>query len=205
MSNLLNFTPVQLDALKEVSSISAGSASTALAQFVGKKVNMRPPEVVVIDKINEYCFPYDGDSSVFLMHSYISQGLAGKITFICLYEYALSLCNILLGEPHDLKNEPPGSIGASSLKELGMVMFGSYTKALGDITNQVLLIAPPQLWIGEAGSTKGYISNTILKLSGEMLCLHSYLWIGEESNKPLYLSFVPDTKHIAPLLGTLGI
>ena len=69
MNDILNFTPLQLDALKEASSISAGSASTALAQFVGKKVNMRPPDVVIVDKINKYCLPYSGGSYVFIMHS----------------------------------------------------------------------------------------------------------------------------------------
>ena len=205
MSDLLNFTPVQLDALREVSSISAGSASTALAQFVDKKVSMRPPEIVAIDNINKHFFPYDDNSFAFIMHSDISGGLKGRIIFVCLYEYALSLCNILLGKRCDLENESPDGIGASSLKEIGMVMFGSYTKAIGDMINKLLLIITPQLWIGGAGNAKDYISNAILKLSGKTLCSHSYLWIGEESSKPLHLAFVPDAEYIMPLLGALGI
>ncbi len=205
MDGMLNFTPVQLDALKEVSSISAGSASTALAQFVGKKVNMRPPEVVIVDKINEYCLPYNEGSSLFIMHSDIPGGIKGRIMFICLYEHALSLCSILLGEPQDLESEPPGGIGASSLKEVGMVMFGSYIKVLGDMINKLLLITPPQLRIGKDHSTRGYIPNNILKTSGKILCFHSCLWIENACGAPLYLIFVPDVEDVTSLLEALGI
>lgn len=46
--NYSSLTPLQLDALSEVSNIGAGNAATALSQLLNMKVDMTVPEVNVI-------------------------------------------------------------------------------------------------------------------------------------------------------------
>ena len=41
----LNFSPIQLDALKEIGNVGAGNAATALGQLMNKTVSINIPEV----------------------------------------------------------------------------------------------------------------------------------------------------------------
>ncbi len=43
-----SMTPLQLDALKEVSNIGTGNAATALSQLLGRKIDMNVPDINIV-------------------------------------------------------------------------------------------------------------------------------------------------------------
>ncbi len=196
------FTPLQLDALKEISSISAGSASTALSQFINKTVKMHPPDIVPLSQTADCC-SY-GETDIVIMHSQIHKGLVGKIIFTCSRGTLRFLFRMLLGDEHNTSRDCLSEMEQSSLKEIGMMMFGSYVKVLGGVIGRPLLIKPPQLWIGIKEESAPYISEHILVSLRNTLCFKSHLWVEEETLLSIFLVFIPQDEYIRVLLEAVG-
>ena len=48
MSDELNLTPSQLDALREIGNVGAGNSATALSQIINRRIDMNVPKVALV-------------------------------------------------------------------------------------------------------------------------------------------------------------
>ena len=113
--NFDNLDNMQMDVLKEIGNIGAGSAATALAKMLNRKVDMEVPKVKVLQfkEVNEIL----GGAEMLVVGLLlkVTGDVTGSIMFVLEDTAAHVLVNILMGKPTDEFDEFD-EIGLSALK-----------------------------------------------------------------------------------------
>jgi chemotaxis protein CheC len=204
MREVLSFSQLQLDALREISSIGAGNASTALSQFINQKVEMAPPEVTTLTVKDVPQFVSKGFPIITMVVLKLEGDIGGHILFIFDEKNAVMMIDMLMGQA-------PGStsslseIGVSALKEVSNVMSGSYLQVLGDMINLTLSMTPPYFTAGSPVEIPKFIIEHCVKEQETTICLKSNLSIAKEFQVYGSLVFIPAADSLGQLLNLLGI
>ena len=204
--NLCGLTKLQLDALREISSIGAGNAATALSQFVDKKVEMKPPEIIIAS-VKEAPRLIAGEIPLVTMIVLEILGeVYGHILVIFEEKNALSLIDLLMGRKPDSATTTLSEIDISALKEVASVMSGSYLRVLGDMINKTLKMTPPYFNSVAPNKIPGFIIKHSPKEGGTTICLKSLFWtIGGNVKVSGYIVFIPSSSSLRILLRLLGM
>jgi chemotaxis protein CheC len=129
----------EMDILKEASSISAGQASIALSEIIGRRINLTMPSLQVIDsaEISKKILP---DRIVLSINSHILSGLKGDILFILKEESAFKLIDLCYKSQKDaVKTGVITEMGMSIIKEVGNIVISSYVGALSVLLKRVVI------------------------------------------------------------------
>ncbi|OGX51392.1 MAG: hypothetical protein A3G37_00935, partial [Omnitrophica WOR_2 bacterium RIFCSPLOWO2_12_FULL_46_30] len=164
----------QLDVLREVGTIGAGRAATALSELIAKKVEITVPEVSLIPIENVSNLLEERDKLFFVIDMEISGDVSGRIFLLFSPDDARILAGSLLGKPKeglDLRDE----LLQSSLKESANILSGSYVSALADMTNLNILISSPSLAIDMVGAILDFIFIQIAQYSEDALIIKTNL------------------------------
>jgi chemotaxis protein CheC len=204
MGDPLNFSQLHLDVLREISSIGAGYACTALSEFINQKVEMDPPDVTILTAKDIPSFVSNEIPIITMVVLEVQGDIGGNILFIFAEKNAVVMIDLLMGQK-------PGSttsfseIGVSALKEVSSVMSGSYLRVLGDMINLNLTMAPPYFTAGAPVEIPKFIIEHCIKEQEATICLKSNLCIATEF--PVYgsLMFMPSAASLGHLLKLLGI
>ncbi|OPX45348.1 chemotaxis protein CheC [Clostridium thermobutyricum] len=122
------FTPIQLDALKEVSNIGAGNAATSLSLILGHKVDMNVPSVNMV-KLNDI-YEVAGEKEVYGIILRVLGDIQGNILIIFEKELAEKIIEGLSG----MREEKISEIGISVLSEIGNIMSAGYMNSISEFT-----------------------------------------------------------------------
>ncbi|MCX5708269.1 MAG: chemotaxis protein CheC [Candidatus Omnitrophica bacterium] len=204
MGKVLSFSQLHLDALREVGSIGAGNASTALSQFINQKVEMAPPEVTTLTASDIPSFVSKGFPIITMVVIEVEGDIGGYIFFIFDEKNAVMMIDLLMGQE-------PGStsllseIGVSALKEVSNVMSGSYLQVLGDMINLTLTMTPPYFTAGSPLEIPKFISEHCIKEQETTICLKSNLSISKKFQVYGSLVFIPAAASLGRLINLLGI
>lgn len=131
-------TPIQLDALSEVSNIGAGNAATALSQLLNKKVDMTVPAIKIIPFDSVFSKVDEEDVVVGIIVRVLGE-TPGNILFLYERETAISIIKTLLGDDKVELDE----MGNSVLCEIGNIISSSYMNAISKFTNLVITPSVP--------------------------------------------------------------
>lgn len=131
----LELTPMQIDALKEVSNIGAGNAATALSQLINSKIDMTVPSVNIIST-NKLLTDINSEKSVVGVIVRVVGDTPGNILVIFEKETADEFIKTLTQSNVDITSE----MGSSVLCEIGNIISGTYMNAIAQFTN--LFLAP---------------------------------------------------------------
>lgn len=134
-----HFTSIQLDALKEVSNIGAGNATTALATMLNKKIDMTVPSVNII-KLEELYNTASEEETIGIVVRILGDA-PGNILLLCNIEGAKDIISNLMGQDYD----PLSELGQSALCEIGNVVCTSYMNAMAQFTGLNLYPSVPCL------------------------------------------------------------
>jgi chemotaxis protein CheC len=201
--NIDNLNNLQMDVLKEIGNIGAGSAATALAKMLNKKVGMDVPKIKVLEfkEVNETL----GGAEILVIGILlrVTGDLTGDIMFILEYKAAQILVNILMGKDVDELNDF-NELELSALREIGNILAGSYLSALSTLTNLKIMSSVPQMAIDMAGAILsvpaiqfGKVGDTVLYIETEF---------SEGSTKVIGDFFlIPDVESYDILLRALGV
>ena len=191
------YNELQLDALRELANIGAGTAATALSQMLAHEVTLTvsravaPPLAEAVasagppeDVVNGIVIPLEGD-------------LQALVLLLISKDDAQTLCG-LLGV------EAGTEVGDSALREIGNIMGASYLNALGGMTGLSLVLCPPQLATDTLGSI---VASLLAEAAGETetaLVLNSELGL---ASQPCAVSFllIPIGGSVTTLLAPLGL
>jgi chemotaxis protein CheC len=198
---LSDFTPFQLDALRELGSISAGNAATAFSQMVSKKVAMTVPEVNLISfsKLKEMF--QENEVKIGLYQKILGQ-TSGSILIIFSKDSAFELVKLVLhrslDKPRVLRAEEE-----DLLKELANIVGGAYLTTLSKITNIFMMPSVPHLTLDSP-----YIM--IEHLLQEKSPFHyAFVILSELKLEGSLVSFklilLPDPDQLPLILSSLGI
>ncbi|RCX15537.1 chemotaxis protein CheC [Anaerobacterium chartisolvens] len=201
--NIEDLNNLHIDVLREIGNIGAGSAATALAKMLNKKVNMDVPKVKVMEfkEVSETL----GGAEILVIGILLGVNgeLNGNIMFILEYNAAQVLVNMLLGKPLDELNDF-NELELSALKEIGNILAGSYLSAMSSLTNLNIMPSVPDIAIDMAGAILsvpaiefGKIGDTVLYIETEFL----------DGNTRVVGDFflIPDVESYEILLKALGV
>lgn len=124
----VNFSPLQLDALREVSNVGAGNAATSLSMLLGHKVDMNVPSVNIV----EFSGIYDkaGEKEVFGIIVKVFGDIPGNILIIFENSIARNIIENLTG----IKDENLTEFGISVLSEMGNILAAGYMNSMSEFT-----------------------------------------------------------------------
>jgi chemotaxis protein CheC len=126
----LKINAMEQDILTEIGSICAGNATTALAETLGRKIELKMPTVNIInsDKLSFYLNIHPEDI-IIGVHMQVFGEARGNALVIFLKKNAFRLVDILVG-PMSESGGNLTEIGISALKEMGNIIVASYMSAL---------------------------------------------------------------------------
>ena len=125
---------LEKDILTEIGSMCAGNATTALAQILGRRVELQFPHVklVTFNKLPLDLSSYP-EEVVMGIHMQILGEMHGNALLVFPRRTAFSLIDVLIGPLEEDENSPT-ELGISAIKEMGNVVISSYLSTLTAFT-----------------------------------------------------------------------
>ena len=201
---ITHYDEQQLDALRELASIGSGTAATALAQMLGRPVELAVPRALALPLADALDAVGEADAmvaSVVLPITGCAGGAHGdaEIVVLLLFSYgcAASLCELLGVEPRS-------ELGDSALGEIGNVLGASAVGAFAQMTGLALEPQPPHVLYDMLGAV---VASVLAATAGELdvaLVLDASLTV-EEAACGMSFLLLPTAGGVAELLARLGL
>jgi len=193
---------MQVDALREIGNIGAGTAATALSQLTGAPVEMGIPTVKLLpveQVASEIGAAADVVAAVFLG---VGGDADGHMLFVMGEEQAHSLVGVLMGGTAG--DGPFDEMELSALQEVGNILTGSYLGALSQITGLRLEPTPPVVGVDFAAALVGAALAEVAMSSDVALLIETAL--GETAGTSVGdFLFIPSASALSIVLGRLGL
>jgi chemotaxis protein CheC len=149
--NLDNVNDICLDALKEIGSIGAGNATTALAAMLNVEIVMEVPHPRLMEASDLGSAICPEDETIVGIFTEVSQDISGSMMFLMQMDSAHYLVNRMMGK--ELDNEDPfDKLELSAMKEIGNIIVGSYLSALSAMTRLTITPSIPYIAVDMAGA-----------------------------------------------------
>jgi chemotaxis protein CheC len=198
-----NFDTIILDVLKEIGNIGAGNAATALAKMISKKVDMKVPQVNVLDFSEVPEILGGPEEEVVGIFFKLEGEIEGSIMFLLKVNSALQLIELLMpGIASDGFND----FCFSALQEIGNILAGSYISSLSSLSSLDIKISVPSLALDMAGAILsvpaihfGLIGDKILIIENE------FVELVENDSVNGYFILIPEVDSYDTLLKSLGV
>lgn len=196
------FSLAQLDLLKEIGTIGAGRAATALSEMLSKRVEITVPLVNFVPLENIASLLEERERLFFVIDMEIEGDVTGRMFLLFPPDGAKNLFGTLL-------NQPSGQISLqdemlqSSLKETANILCGSYVAVLADMTKLNILISAPTLAVDMVGAILDFIFIQIARYSEEALCIKTEIKVSQVNLEGLFLLF-PSVESLNKVFSALG-
>lgn len=132
------------DIFREASNIAMSHALTSLSEMVGGPIEMEPPEVEVLSRI-EFLkrLTQNGISNSFVVAFDITEGLGGLTVLQFPTKSAINLSAALMGmDPSGMKELD--EMGKSAITEVGNILISVYTDILAKLVGEPVSLSPPK-------------------------------------------------------------
>lgn len=193
-------SPLQLDAIREVSNIGAGNAATALSQLVNKKIDMTVPFVNIIN-FEDIFTNITEEKEVLGILIRVLGDCPGNILFIFEKESAKEIVEALLGSEDLLLSE----MGKSALCEVGNIISGAYMNAISKFTNLSIMASVPAM---AHDMLSAILSSTLIEAaqySENILEIETKFLTGKNNEAGGYFYFLPMPGSLEKILGAIGV
>jgi chemotaxis protein CheC len=164
-----------MDALREVASIGAGHAATALSQMTQQRIMITVPEITVsgADGASHSVAGLEDPKEIAAAVSMRMLGdLTGHTMFVIPKQNAKLLCDMLLRR--DLGSTSTfDELETSSLKEAGNIVGGAFMTALSTFMGMLLLPSVPSIVFDAAAEIQNRVSEEIGADLGFALCVET--------------------------------
>ncbi|MBP5153270.1 MAG: chemotaxis protein CheC [Lachnospiraceae bacterium] len=199
--NLENVTEQYFDVLKELGNIGAGNATTALAQMLQCKVDMKVPQVKLLE-FGELGEMMGGEEKIMAgIYLCVEGDITGSIMFLLAKDAARHLVSKLMGM--ELTGDDFSEIETSALKEIGNIITGAYLNSLSTITNLKIYPSVPALTIDMAGAILSVPAIEFGTLGDKILLIQTQFTDDYELDG--FFVLVPDLESYGKILSALGL
>ncbi len=194
---MTTFTETQLDDLRELANIGAGTAATALSQMLAHEIRLSVPRALALPLADAVAAAGPPDQIVNGVVIPIESDLHAVVLLLIGLDDAQTLCGML-------GVEAGTEIGDSALAEIGNVLGASYMDALAGMTGLSMDLCPPQLVTDMLASIVASLLAATAGYSDTALMLDTALDLASE---PCALSFllIPLAGSMLSLLEPLGL
>lgn len=200
--NMDSMDSMHYDLLKELGNIGAGNATTALAQMLNKKLDMKVPRVDLVgfDKLpSVICGEEELVVGIYLM---LDEDVDGSMMFLMPEEAAHHLVNQLMGRSSD-SNEPFTEMDFSAMQEIGNIITGSYLSALSSLTNLTIGASVPYIALDMAAAILSVPAIEFGKVGDKALLIETEF--GDDITINGYFILIPALDSYDKILASLGL
>lgn len=197
---LENMSATYFDVLKEIGNIGAGNATTALASLLQCKVDMKVPQVKLLDfkEVGTLLGGEEQELAGVLLG--VEGDITGSILFLVKKEVAMHLVRKLMG---DMASDDFGEMERSALKEISNIITGSYLNALSGLTGLTIYPSIPDLTIDMASAILSVPAIEYGVMGDKILLIQSQ--ISDDIVIDGFFIMIPDMPSYEKILRTLGI
>lgn len=201
-------TQQYFDVLKELGNIGAGNATTALAQLINCKVDMKVPQVRLLE-FNELGNILGGEENVLVsIYLQVEGDVEGSMMFVLPEASALHLVNKLMSGMLGIPEKPVeecefGEMECSAMKEVGNIITGAYLNALSSLTNMKIFPSVPQLGIDMAGAILSVPAAEFGIIGDKILLIQTQF--SDDIDLDGYFILIPDVESYERILSALGV
>jgi len=201
--NLNNMSDQYFDVLKEIGNIGAGNATTALAQLLNCKVDMKVPQVKLLN-FNEVGSLMGGEEQVMMGIDLMVEGdIKGSIMFLLEEKAARSLVSKLMGMPNEDDGAPFSEMELSAMQEIANIITGAYLNSLASLTNLMIYPSVPSLCIDMAGAILSVPAIQFGAIGDKILLIQTQFT--DDVALDGFFILVPDLESYNKILKSLGI
>ncbi len=190
------------DVLKEIGNIGAGNAMTALAQMLQCKVDMKVPQVKLLE-FAEVGDMMGGEEQVMVG---VFLGVEGEITGSMMFMVEEESARHLI-QKITMGMLPEGSefseMGLSAMQEVGNIITGAYLNSLSTLTNLKVIPTPPALTVDMAGAILSVPAIQFGIFGDKILLIQSQFY--DEIELDGYFILIPDMESYEKILTALGL
>ncbi|MGN0166935.1 MAG: chemotaxis protein CheC [Acetatifactor sp.] len=190
------------DVLKELGNIGAGNAMTALSQMLQCKVDMKVPQVKLLE-FSEVGELMGGEEQIM---AGVWLGVEGDITGSMMFMVEEESARHLI-QKITMGMLPPGAefeeMGLSAMKEVGNIITGAYLNSLSTLTNLKIYPTPPALTVDMAGAILSVPAIQFGVFGDKILMIQSQFY--DEIELDGYFILIPDLESYAKILTSLGL
>jgi len=200
--SLENISESYMDVLKELGNIGAGNAMTALSQMLNCKVDMRVPQIKLME-FSEIGDMVGGEEQVMVgVFLGVEGDITGSMMFLVEQKSAKHLINKLMmgmASEGDEFNE----MELSAMREVGNIITGAYLNSLAVITNMKIQPTPPEFAVDMAGAILSVPAIKFGIMGDNILMIQSQFF--DEIEIDGYFILIPDLDSYSKILGSLGM
>jgi len=203
MENDKKISLTHLDVLREIGTIGAGRAATALAELLNCKVEITLPETKLIPLESLDRILGNPEETYFVLDVGLEGDINGRVFFLLPPNNAKILGSTLLGKPiEELDNND--LLFQSSLKEVVNILTGGYMNVLSDMTGLTIMYGTPSLAIDMIAALLDFFFIHIAQYSDEAIFVKTQLKVKNMDFQGLFL-FFPDLQSLRKLMNILGV
>ena len=189
------------DVLKELGNIGAGNATTALAQMLQCKVDMKVPQVRLLN-FSEVGEVMGGEEQIVVgIYLAVEGDITGSIMFILEQNAGKNLVSKLMGMP--ASEGDYSDIEISAMKEIGNIITGAYLNSLSQLTNLKMLPSVPDLNIDMLNAILSVPAIEFGIMGDQILLIQTQFTDDVELNG--YFILLPDLESYSKILSALGL
>lgn len=190
------------DVLREIGNIGAGNATTALAQLLNMKLDMRVPKVALLE-FNKLAETICGEEDIVVgIYLFLEGDITGSMMFMLEEASAHILVNHLMGR--DVDNvEAFNEMDFSALQEIGNIITGAYLSSLAGLTGLYINASVPYLTVDMAGAILSVPAIEFGKLGDRALLIETEF--GDDIAINGYFILIPDMQSYDVILTSLGL
>lgn len=192
---------VQFDILKEIGNIGAGNATSALAQMLNKKLDMKVPVVKMVDFQSLTRIVGGEEDLVVAIFLKLNEDIDGSMMFIMPEQSAHVLVNGLTGRALD-DDTPFTEMDLSAIQEIGNIIAGAYLSAVSTLTNLTICASVPYLSIDMAAAVLSVPAIEFGKMGDHALLIQTQF--GDEVKIDGYFILLPAMDSYGVIMSALG-
>lgn len=192
------------DILKELGNIGAGNATTALAQMLQCKVDMRVPQVKLLEFQEVGEMVGGAEQQMTAIYLGVEGEITGSIMFLMDMTTAKHLVSKMLmgmGSSHGIGGFTEMEL--SALLEIGNIIAGSYLNSLSDLTRLTIYPTIPSIATDMAGAILSVPAIEFGVYGDKLLLIQTQF--SDEIELNGYFILVPDVDSYSKMLSSLGI
>ena len=200
--SLEQMSEAYIDVLKEIGNIGAGNAMTALSQMLQCKVDMKVPQVKLLELRDMGAMVGSEEQLMAGVFLGVEGDITGSIMFLIELEAAKSLVKkIMMG--YSSGAEIFDEMEMSALQEVSNIITGAYLNSLSMLTNLKIYPTPPSISIDMAGAILSVPAIEFGVLGDKILLIQSQFY--DEVEIDGYFVLIPDMESYKKILTSLGM
>ena len=195
---------MQFDVLREIGNIGAGNATTALSQMINSRVEMKVPNVDLLE-FKELSEIVGGAENIVVGILFTLEGnVEGMMMFMLERMAARHLVNLLMGYPDEVQSTEFDEMELSALNEIGNIISGAYLSSLSALTNMTIASSIPYMAIDMAGAILSVPAIEFGKIGDKALLIETEF--GDEIMLVNgYFILIPTLASYGAILSSLGL